>query len=694
MLEMKKAISFLPKNPVFLLSILCFMVFLFLILRNVGLYPSIFHDEYTYSAFSRLFPLSESPIPGYLYLWIYSFTSHCGNNFLECARGVNALFFVSGAIFIFLIARNIVSGLIAALIAIFSIIGPFHIYTAYFMPESMYFFSFWFFTWKLMGLKADSRRRDWILTGFLLGCASLVKPHSLLLLPAIAAYSIYIACEKRDCRIISSTKKPFLFLVAAAIAKFSIGFLFAGKSGVTIFGSLYSELAGGAMQSLSVPRLFEYVFQNSLGHFMASALLYGVPFFITVLIVSDLIKNRNTALTPLNRISVFTILVLLNLIFATAVFTALIANRDGEQFILHMRYYDFALPLFYIIAGKAMITKQARPHLFLYVLLALLIFIACHTVYLQAYPFIIYYLHSPDFYGIKYDTAVFLVFGVISIFALGVCFWRVEFGARIYFCLVLPYFIVSSINMAGLIRSWDVEPKACDRAGLFARDYLSGNDHDKLVVVGPHHKFIYCAAFHIDSPGVSLSLAPQDQPYDFSKLPFDKEWILFIGDQVLSRGIFSEIRPMDGFTLARIARPSYLIDFSKPAWPGIIGQKGLSYVEILGARSVADNVEIEFAEPLPERVEVTILARPRGAAAGKAFIAKIGDMESSFMLKDGVDEPVVLEFDNPTRSRMLSIQMPRSPSDESIGTGDDGKNPGLDLLEMKIKPMTSLSTSR
>ena len=58
------------------------LIFLFLLIRNAGLYPSVFADEYTYSKLSRLLPLSESSIPGYLYLKLYSVTNSCGDGFL------------------------------------------------------------------------------------------------------------------------------------------------------------------------------------------------------------------------------------------------------------------------------------------------------------------------------------------------------------------------------------------------------------------------------------------------------------------------------------------------------------------------------------------------------------------------------------------------------------------------------------
>jgi len=60
-------------NRIFLVLVISLItIFLFLVLRNIGLYPTVFADEYIYSKLSRLQPLSESTIPNYLYLKLYS----------------------------------------------------------------------------------------------------------------------------------------------------------------------------------------------------------------------------------------------------------------------------------------------------------------------------------------------------------------------------------------------------------------------------------------------------------------------------------------------------------------------------------------------------------------------------------------------------------------------------------------------
>ncbi len=180
------------KNLFNILLITLISIFILLLFRNIGLYPIVFADEYVYSKFSRLLPLNEVYVPNYLYFKIYSITNSCGDKFLDCTKIINALFFVSALPFIYLICRSIAGTFTSLLIAVLAIIGPINSYTAYFMPESMYFLSFWASVWILLKQDHDSTNYKWILAGAIYGVSILVKPHSLFFLPAILIYLLHM----------------------------------------------------------------------------------------------------------------------------------------------------------------------------------------------------------------------------------------------------------------------------------------------------------------------------------------------------------------------------------------------------------------------------------------------------------------------------------------------------------------------
>ena len=128
-----------PSSHINQLLLSAFLLALFLIFRNAGLYSTVFADEYLYSKLSRLLPLSDSTVPGYLYLKLYSITNYCGDGFLGCTKLINAALFALAIPFIYLTAKSIATSGASIVVTLLAVIGPINTYTAYFMPESFYF---------------------------------------------------------------------------------------------------------------------------------------------------------------------------------------------------------------------------------------------------------------------------------------------------------------------------------------------------------------------------------------------------------------------------------------------------------------------------------------------------------------------------------------------------------------------------
>jgi 4-amino-4-deoxy-L-arabinose transferase-like glycosyltransferase len=223
-------------------------VFVFLQFRNAGLHPSIFADEWNYSMSSRLVKLSTVGTPLYVYMSLYRWTKHCGDAYLECARTLNALFFVAAAPLIYLTARRVASRPLALLVAMLSLLGSINTYTAYFMPEAMYFFVFWLLTWFAVGRRQS--RPAWYGAGIgaLLGILVLVKVNAVFLLPGLAAFVLYNGARGRAARGWRTAMVTLgAMLVAAAVVRFGIGIVSAGTAGLNLLGTRYGSLANSSL---------------------------------------------------------------------------------------------------------------------------------------------------------------------------------------------------------------------------------------------------------------------------------------------------------------------------------------------------------------------------------------------------------------------------------------------------------------
>jgi hypothetical protein len=426
-------------------------------------------------------------------------------------------------------------------------------------------------------------------------------------------------------------------------------------------------------------------------------LLHGIPLLIAVSILSNLITKKNSIRTPLDRIAVFTVLIVSNLILVTSVFTALASFNRELPFFLYTRYYFFTFPFFLIISAATMYEKSARLDRFSRIFLILQLGISFYVVFVTAYFFVYLetdWVNNPEILAIQGNLTICIAFSLVSLFALGLCYWQVDFGAKTYFFLLMPLLIVLALIHCDY--SVNKVPHFSTRAGLFARDYLPTEDHDRLAIVAGDPKNVkymhdvapqrlFSAAFQVDSSGVAIVCDLPMCPY--SSFPQSTKWVLFVGGEPPPAGLYSEMLPMDKFALARIG-DSFSIDFGLPAWPGVVNRtKGFSGPANRGGRNVAEKLEIEFVAPLPAKFEAAILARSRGERADRPFAAKVGDMTLFFNLKDDRDERVVLRFDNPARANVLSVEIPFSQPQESAEVSPDGTRSVLELMKLEIKPL-------
>jgi phosphoglycerol transferase len=674
------------KINAYLLIIVIAAAFL-LTIRNTGLYPTVFADEYTYSKFSRLLPFEEVNIPGYLYFFTYKVTSLCGDGFLGCARVLNVLFFILAAPFIYLIGRKLTGEKTAALIAVLSIFGPINTYTAYFMPESLYFLSFWLFAYLVSNIKKELAVSRWIFMGAIFGVSALIKPHALFLAPALG---IYLPMVQRRSGVETQDMfryyKYFGFFASAISTKLIIGFALAGNSGITIFGSAYTSIASESMGAGHYIILIKLAFENFQGHILALCLLFSVPVGQLLLTTKFFLRRDSESRTSVN-IALYTSLILFSLLIVVGLFTASIAGSGPYESNarLHMRYYNFAFPLLLLVAASQLSLNAISTPIKFRAIIGLPIGVAiCYAAYSHLAPYIPSFVDSPELRGFTFNSSVFYVLSGLSLFSTALWVYADRSGAKFFLYLFMPLAVCFSTFYVNQELRQRLVPDVFDKAGMFTKQYLSNEDISKVVVVGSNPAGLFRSLFYLDNSKASLEVISKGSTYDLSKLPADKEWILVIGDHALSDSKFFQL-PMNGFTLAR-AHGSNVIDFKKTVWPGVISSiHGLSSAEPWGTWSASDVVIFEYSMPLPEKFNVHLTAQAFGPNIGKEFEAHVGDRTVKFSLS-AVAEEKILEFDNPTGSRILIINVPApmSPRELSKGLSGDDRSLGVGFVALKI----------
>ena len=523
-----------------------FLVIAVLIFRSGGLHPVVLSDEYTYSMSSRLLPLSASTIPGYLYLAIYRITNVCGDGYYGCARVLNAFFFVAAAPFVYAVARSVCSRAAASVVALATFAGPISSYTAYFMPEALYFLAFWVFSWQLLRAR-ESSMRGWAAAGVLIGVAALVKPHALLCLPAVVAYVICVCSRTAGRRQRHSLTCAAMVCACALATKLALSYALVGRDGLTLFGSLYTSIARDSTSSLQhVIDVFMRSAGNARAHFLAMAVLFGVPFACMVNALIAASRSR-APLDATARTALYAFFVLVNLVVVTALFSA----STGNAARLHVRYYNFAFPLLLMVvaspAAFAADTWDRRPRGILAALLALAILATAFTRLPGIYPNIV---DCPEFAGLLVNTAIFDFACSLGVVALALWAWVPRVGALMYLFVCVPLIaVVSTFYINDLMRE-RLPSDAYDRAAQFAKQYLPKQDIASVLVVGSGPVEVYRAMFELDSPSASMRIVADGTPLDLSQLPAGTEWTLVVGDHPLI-GHSTFVLDRDGYRLVR-----------------------------------------------------------------------------------------------------------------------------------------------
>lgn len=679
-----------------------FFIFVFILIslgilvRNISIYyPLIMGDEYIYSVFSRLVPFSEASRPNYLYFALYYFTAFLGPAFLNGAKLLNLLFFCGSMPFIYWTARTVCSKNISFFIMICVLAGPFNIYTVVFMPEVLYFFSFWIFSYFILTCDRMEFERPfffWGFAGVLLGVASLVKPHALFILFVIPFYIGFSPRANGDGRrkIIFVVFFSVCFILITLATKMFLGWFFAGRVGVTFFGTVYTGIAETAMKDSSYYfLLIMRALENLGGHIMALCILFGVPLGAMLLVLVEDSQVRETVY--MKKIAIYTLFLILSLVPITAIFTASVADAGPYESVyrLHFRYYNFIFPFLFILSSVLFKYSLAVKKSMSWVLVGVF-FCAAFALFTRMSPFMTSFMDNPELRGILAMPSVWYVWGTLSLISIASLFFRVKISGIVYLFALLPILVVSFAFDSSIYSG--KQDSVYDRAGIFARQNFS-EILPKLKVVASDPAGSFRTLFHIDTPSATIETLPNAiDKLDLSTPERIGDWYLVIGDFPVKTDASWYVWQARGFALYGRYHPlAEGIDFSRTGLPLFIkNAQGLSGAEPWGRWSDADvapSVRFEFFEPLPDRFTLELEANAFGPNIGKDLTVNIGSRTYSVKIPEW-HFTAVLDVDlGGERADMMEFLPPSPASPKELGLSEDGRRLGIGFISMRIKDL-------
>jgi phosphoglycerol transferase len=531
----------------------------YICLRNHGVYPAVFADEWYYSKMSRLDPLANALVPSYLYLWLFAASNACGTGFLECVRWGNLALYLAALPFFYGIARRYTSRGYAMLLTVLAAAAPLNVYTMYFMPEATYWFAFCLLSWIMLTRDSCSTLGTALAGGLVLGLMSLIKVHALFLVPALCLYLVYAGWQAGGTWKQWMTRGALAALAAAALTvavKFGLGWLLAGEAGLNLLGPFYQGNVASGSTAVRMALLYP-ILVSALGHLMALAVMFGVPLAILLHGVGTGALRRSAA--PAGRLQVYTLL-MLGVAAGMAVFyTATLADRGASEAMrLHLRYYDFVFPLLWLVAAAAIGATPAAPvraqrlRWGLAALLALLVIVAFFR--LPDYSLLV--VDGPEIAAINMRSTSGHVTVVLQLALLAAWASGRANAARLFVLVLLPVLVLVGQDRIASSASSHRNSQPGDRAGALALALVPPSERGRLVVAGADAGGVMRVLFHIDRADTAALLLAPDQAVPRQDIAPGARWLLVLGRHAAPFG--QAVRQTDEFTLLRLPEGGHL----------------------------------------------------------------------------------------------------------------------------------------
>jgi phosphoglycerol transferase len=529
--------------------------FWLLTVRLVGVNVSVLVDEYSYVLDAHYKGFTEATYPNHLFQLVFSLTEQCGADFYTCARSLNAVFVIAGAIVIYLLAKY-VSGKkwLGSVAATASLLGSYGTYTAYFMPEAIFNFLMITFYWALIRFGKIDNPLAWAGFGVILGFASLAKPHAFFVIPALAIFIFLLTRASKDKFFLASFLRIGLLLLVSVGAKFGVGYLIAGERALRLFG-YYGDL--GSATEVAASTITQNagvdVIGTGWGQTLMTTMILGVALPVAILGFLELLK-KNHLIAEANQLRAVVGISLLNMMAAIAVFEAWQSLNTW----MHTRYYGYLIPLAVVVLIEAYsrASVDANP-LFKRIVVGIFLTIASVALFTAAIPYGSNWIDAPDF-RFHIDNLVLSSILIIISIALAIWWlWDVKRSMLVAVIVALIASILSGIHVSNFLVASFGSDSTSDQLGRVLRNYIPQDELDKTVLVGDNQTNLERALFSALSGGARIIPTPPEG-FDVNQLEPSDRWLVRVGETDIS-GVDSPTIIGNEFALYSLSTQNALI---------------------------------------------------------------------------------------------------------------------------------------
>jgi len=489
---------------------------------------SVLIDEYLYVLDSHYKSLAEAVYPNHLFQLIYRATKECGPEFYSCARSLNAIFVVGGALFLYLLAKHI-SGKkwLGAAVGLAAVLGSYGTYAAYFMPEAIFNFPMIVFFWALIRFGKTDNLLAWLGFGLIIGIASLAKPHAFFVLPAVVIFTILLQRGTKEKYLVPSLLKAGAILTSFFTTKFLFGFVISGDRGLSVLGN-YASLpqAGGLATEALIKNNGISVIGTSWGQTLMITMIVGVALAVAVHGVLTVLAKNSTGVFLDYSARALIGLSLLNMMAVSAIFEAW-GNLDVW---MHTRYYSYLIPLSIIVLVEAYARSSApsKP-LLKKIVVAIFLIVATVALVTAAIPYGANWIDAPDFKFHIDNIAISSILIIVSMVLAIWWIWDTKIPMLIAVFVSVFAAVLSGSYISNFLTTSFGKDSTYDQLGRVLRDYLPQVELDKTVLIGDTATLMERALFGALT-GEAKVIRSGEEAIDIKALDPGIRWVVTVGD--------------------------------------------------------------------------------------------------------------------------------------------------------------------
>jgi hypothetical protein len=616
--------------------------------RVVGVNVSVLVDEYLYVLDSHYKSLAEAVYPNHLFQLVYRVTKQCGPEFYSCARGLNAIFIVGGALFLYLLAKHIAGKKwVGAAVGLAAVLGSYGTYAAYFMPEAIFNFPMIVFFWALIRFGKTDNLFAWLGFGLIIGIASLAKPHAFFVLPAVVIFTILLQRGTKDKYLLPSLLKAGATLTSFFTTKFLFGFVISGDRGLSVLGN-YASLpqAGGLATEALVKNNGLSVIGTSWGQTLMITMIVGVALAVAVHgLLTALPKNPPGVFMDFSARALIG-LSLLNMMAVSAIFEAW-GNLDVW---MHTRYYSYLIPLSIVVLVEAYARSSApsRP-LLRKIVVAIFLVVATTALITAALPYGANWIDAPDF---KFHIDNTVISSILIIVSIVLAIWWV-WDNKIPMLAAIMVSVFAAVMAGSYTTNFMYEKfgkdSTYDQLARVLWNYLPQVELDQTILIGDDSALTARVLFGTMSGGAtSIQSGEEDIPLE--SLDPEIRWLVNVGDAGVS-GLPSPLITGPTYKIYSLKSDNSLI----PRNNDLSSMSNLCVDSATPGWSCGATTLVSFAAPVPALGEVDLIFEVSEQASAGELDFVLGESTLRGTFPQGIYS-LTLSFTNASAESEMIIQ--------------------------------------